>query len=150
MPLHNGGGSAKPAQAGLLQTGPRIPVEIQVPAALVQHLTKQGKPVPPPVSGYCLIDTGASSTSVDAGAVASLGLAPINLVQVHTPSGATPHLVYPAQFEFPGTQLPRANFNAVIACPLKSQGIIALFGRDVLAHYVLIYNGPMGTFTLAV
>ena len=49
-----------------MQDGPVLQVEISLAAALVKHLTDQGQPVPQPVAGWALIDTGATAAAVDA------------------------------------------------------------------------------------
>ena len=40
-------------------------------------------------------------------------------------------------------------FQAIETEIVKSQGLIALIGRDLMANGVLIVNGPEGTMTLA-
>jgi hypothetical protein len=49
----------------LTETGPLVAVEVGIPDALKQHLSGKGLPVPAPVAGFALVDTGASSTAVD-------------------------------------------------------------------------------------
>lgn len=58
--------------------------------------------------------------------------------------------LHPLRFSFPGTDLPPITFRRVAGSALQSQGIVALLGRDVLANFILVYNGPAGTFSLAV
>jgi hypothetical protein len=127
-----------------------VPVEIQVPTRLANHLLKAGKPVPQPVSGVCLVDTGAEKTCVDDAIIRSLGVAPINKIPVNTPSGTTQQYTFPARLSFPGTPLPAADFSSVLGSHLAAQGIVALLGRDLLSNYVLVYNGQLGLFTLSV
>lgn len=129
--------------------GPVIPVEIFLPNVLVSSIEKEGKPIPSPVTGHVLIDTGATISAVDEGVIKSFGINPIGSSQVNTPSGDSMQFLYPVQFSFPGTLLPRVDFGAVLGSILKPQGIIALFGRDILSLFVLVYNGPGGYFTLA-
>jgi hypothetical protein len=79
------------------------------------------------------------------------------MVTVGTAGGAQQQLLYPARFSFPGTNLPSLEFNSLLGADLTSQGIpgprgaplMALLGRDILEHFVLIYNGLQGLFTLA-
>ena len=73
--IHLVDGSVSPA--GLIKRGPIVPVEIHIPTELADHLLKQGKPVPQPVSGACLVDTGTGKTAVDDAMIQSLGVAPI-------------------------------------------------------------------------
>jgi hypothetical protein len=152
MPVHNQFllGPKNQLNPNLLRLkGPVVHVEIQIPTVLAQTLQQQGKPLPQPVTGFCLVDTGASKTCVDAGAVAGLGVSPINRVQVQTPSGSTSQYTYPVRMSFPGTQLPGFEFSSVIGSVLAAQGIVGLLGRDVLSNFLLVYNGPAGLFSLA-
>jgi hypothetical protein len=49
----------------------------------------------------------------------------------------------------PRHPLPNLDFIDFIAGPLQASGIIAIVGRNVLRHFVLIYNGPGGCMSLA-
>ena len=139
-----------PFHAGpMLRFGPLLPVNIQLPTALATYLSQNGKTVPAPVSGQALIDTGASISAVDASVIQSLGVQPVGVVKVNTPSGSANQNQYPVQFVFPGTNLPSLEGTHAIGSVLKSQGILALIGRDVLSRFVLVYNGPGGFITLA-
>ena len=37
----------------------------------------------------------------------------------------------------------------LIGVQMTGQNLISLIGRDVLRHCVLVYNGPMGSYTIA-
>jgi len=120
-----------------------------VPQALEDLLSQQGKPVPKPIAGKALMDTGASITAVDDSIITSLGVQPVGVTTVHTPSGSAQQNQYPARFNFPGSGLPQLNVHQTIGSILRPQGIIALIGRDALSNVVLVYNGPGGFITLA-
>jgi hypothetical protein len=130
-------------------TGPQLDVEVHVPDALAAILTQQGKPVPKPVAGNALIDSGASITAVDDSIIRSLGVQPVGIATVHTPSGSAQQNQYPVKFIFPRTGLPPLNAPQAIGSVLQSQGIVALIGRDSLSSVVFVYNGPVGVITLA-
>ncbi len=152
MPVHNQfllGPNNQLNPGPLRQRGPVVNVEIQIPTVLSKKLQQQGKPLAQPIKGLCLVDTGASKTCVDATAVEGLGVSPMNKVQVQTPSGSTSQYLYPVRMSFPDTPLPGIEFSSVIGSVLAAQGIVGLLGRDVLSHFVLIYNGPAGMFSLA-
>jgi len=118
-------------------------------------MKKAGIAIPPPVIVRCLIDTGASGTCVDTSVIAKLGLLPSGTVNVHTPStGATPCVknqfdvgigivMDNGQIHLPGMIIP------VIESDLKSQGIEALLGRNILEQGILIYDGRRRLLTLA-
>lgn len=129
--------------------GPKLAVEIHVPTALASQLAQQGGPVPSPITGYALIDTGASISAVDDAVIKNLGVSPVGVTQVLTPSGTAQQNQYPVRFVFPGTPLPAIETTHAIGSVLQPQGILALIGRDVLAHFVFTYNGPGGFITLA-
>ena len=132
----------------LAQQGPTFPVEIHVPSGLAQVMTQAGQPLPRPVSGMALFDTGASVTCVDASVITSLGVQPVGQGKVHTPSGEANQSIFPARLSFPTMNF-SMDFNAVFGANLAPQGIIALIGRDVLSNAVFTYNGPGGFVTLS-
>lgn len=134
----------------LFNAGPRLPVEVKVPNALANYLTQKGQPVPSPVSGEALVDTGASVSCVDETVIQRLGVNPVGISQVGTPSSArTAQFQYPAPFAFPGTTLPQIEIAHALGSVLQPQGLLALIGRDILSNFVFIYNGPGGFVTLS-
>jgi predicted aspartyl protease len=146
--LHSQGQVPHPPNAGLLQVaGPQVGVQIEVPAALAQKLTASNLPIPAPVKGMALIDTGATMTAVDAAAVSALGVNPIGVVPVGTAGGPTSHPVYPIKLQLQGIGLV-LNFGRVTGAPLSGMGLVALLGRDVLTRMILIYDGPSSEYTL--
>jgi hypothetical protein len=145
-----------PGNPILLRThGPLIAVQVAVPDILARHLTSQNLPVPPPVSGMALIDTGASITSVDATVFQSLSIPPVGVATTYGVHGPGQAPVFPAKLFFPGTMMQGLAFNQVMGCNLRGQQtgspspLIVLVGRDLLQHFVLVYNGPCGMVTLA-
>jgi predicted aspartyl protease len=130
--------------------GPRLNVEVHVPEPLSILLSQQGKPIPKPIPGEALIDTGASITAVDDSVITSLGVQPVGVTTVHTPSGSAQQNQYPVRFVFPGSGLPDLVIAQAIGSVLLPQGTIALIGREALASIILVYNGRAGMFTLAI
>jgi hypothetical protein len=104
-----------------------------------------------------IVDTGASISAVDATVIARLGVQPVGTANVGTAGGIQTQSTYPARLSFPGTNLPSMEFNSLLGANLGGQvitgpmpgNLIVLLGRDVLEHFVFIYNGPNGMFTLA-
>lgn len=133
----------------LVAEGPTLNVEVHVPDALATMLTQQGGPVPAPVVGKALIDTGASITAVDDTVIRSLGVQAVGIATVQTPSGSAQQNLYPVKFTFPGSGLPPLNASQAIGSVLRPQGIVALIGRSALAGAIFVYNGPIGVVTLA-
>ena len=133
--------------------GPLIDCFIAVSQPRQNALARAGQPVPAPVAARALIDTGASCTCIDPRVVQPLGLTPIGVTQVHTPStqgnvhGCS---VYDASLVI---RTPVGNLSIgtlpVIEATLSVQGFEVLIGRDVLTKCMLVYDGPMNRFTLA-
>jgi hypothetical protein len=121
--------------------GPRINVAISMPDVLAATLTASGVALPTPHVGFGLIDTGASTTSIDDDVAVALGLPVVDTISIATPTTVSQHPIYPARLTFPGTQLPPILFQRFAGTRLANQGIIALLGRDFLAGKFLHYDG---------
>ena len=128
---------------------------LSITQARADALTAAGQQVPDVQKMTALIDTGASCTCVDPDIIQALSLTPTGSIQVFTPStGSQAHTAdqYDARIQIFCTahqaplELPVV---PIIASKLKSQGIDALIGRDILAHCLLSYNGQSGFYTLA-
>jgi predicted aspartyl protease len=140
--------------AHIMSVGPRIQIEISVPASLVAQLVAQGKGIPPPITGYGLIDTGASILCVDEGILQKLNLTPFSTANLSTPNGDKPMGIYPVSISFPGTGFETIKLARCVGADLTTQtkpplNTIALIGRDILSKGVFIYDGKHATFTLA-
>jgi predicted aspartyl protease len=139
-----------PIQVGLRTQGPLVQVTVSLADSIASELVKQGKPVPAPVVGNALIDTGAVSTCIDEDAAQKLQLPVINVVNLASTSHpSTKANVYPVKFQITGLPI---NFNAPmsIGAPLAVQGLVALIGRDVLQHCTLIYSGGLSQISLCI
>lgn len=121
-------------------------------------LAEASQPVPKAVLIRALVDTGASCTCVDPSVLRDgLHLTPTGSVPVNTPStGMTPHeaeqydialLIPPAVAG--QSLLTFETIPVVCSALLEAQGFHALIGRDILGRCILIYNGTMGSFSLA-
>lgn len=134
---------------GMVRRGPRVQVTISVARAIAEELAKQGQTIPAAVTGEALIDTGASSTCIDDAAARSMGLPVIDTTKLASVSHAGVEANrYPVRIEFLGGGVTMESPRAVGA-NLAVQGLLALIGRDILQHCVLIYNGVAGSLTLA-
>jgi len=110
---------------------------------------QQGNAVPEPVTGWALIDTGASNTCIDDKAAQSMKLPVIDVGLMTSASHAqTKTNIYPIQIEITSFKL-RFQSPRTMGAELGPQGLILLLGRDLLAHCLLVYNGLTGQITLA-
>lgn len=157
MPIHNffafeqnpsNPSQIRPAPGGLAISGPIINVELSVPDDLAQYLTENNLPVPSPITGTGIIDTGASITAVDVSIIQQLNIQPVGVSNVFTPQGSTQQELFPVRLLFVGTPI-IFNFSSVLGSDLRKQGIFALIGRDVLSRCILVYNGPAGHFSFS-
>ena len=73
---------ALPSEIALIQRGPIIQVTIGVEQTIAQQLLLQGIPLPQPVPGLALIDTGATSTCIDEAVAKQLNLPVIDVVSI--------------------------------------------------------------------
>ncbi len=146
----------KPASPGLglVHLGPLIQVEVRVPAALAAALEKAGKEIPAPQVGLALIDTGATRTSIDRAIICRLGLPENGRTRMGHADGAVETTTHAVELGFPAMgSSARVSIPQAIACDLSGVRvgnfrIVALFGRDLLQRFVMIYNGPQGRVNL--
>lgn len=158
MPVHNHfvrDSSGNISAGALAIVGPFCPIEIHVPPAIAQILSNTGQPMPNCVTGMALIDTGATSTCVHEQILIGLGLNPVGIVNLGTANGPTQQNVYPLRIICP-TQGWKFDIGSAIGVNLTGQvlnvippvPIIALLGRDILQHWIFVYNGPLGLWTV--
>ena len=128
--------------------GPILDVHFLISSDLEKKYTEENKKIPAPVIIKALIDTGASACVIQKEIPEKLGLEPIGVMNINTPSSKDHQcysyfmrMVIPAQgliYEGP-----------FIAAPLEGQEISCLIGRDVLKSGILIYIGYANQFTLS-
>jgi predicted aspartyl protease len=122
-------------------------MRVWVGTAVENALKKSSSPVPQPVQVTGMIDTGATGSVIHPSTVTTLGLQPVGLVSISTPSSANvPCHQYLVRLVFPNNVVVEA---LAIEAPLQGQQIQCLIGRDVLAHGVLVYTGYINQFTLS-
>lgn len=137
-----------PSADALFHRGPCVNVAIGISIAAAQPLLDQGLPVPTPVNGVALIDSGATTTCIDVDVARALGLPEIDKVQLSSASHpATQSAVYPINFEIIGTPI-KFDVSRAVGVTLACQGLSLLIGRDVLRQCLLVYNGPNGDITI--
>jgi predicted aspartyl protease len=145
-------GKEVPIPSGLVlqQHGPVVQVVVGIAQIFADPLLQQGITLPAPLSGNGLLDTGASTTCIDDEIARQMGLPAIDVVTMASASHSSiQQNVYSIQMQIVGSpimvQVPRA-----IGASLRTQGIIALIGRDYLQHCTLHYNGLTGAITLSI
>ena len=135
-------------KVALLKLGPRVDVLLSLPEDLIEIYQKESREIPQPVAGHALIDTGASSTSIDESTVQSLGLFPVGEGIIssasHEQSAAKK---YNLNIFISQSNL-TLNAYGAFGLPLRKQGIVALIGRDLLQNCIFLYNGPIGAYIL--
>jgi predicted aspartyl protease len=129
--------------------GPVAQVNIAVSAAAETALSAAGQTVPTPIPVAALIDTGASVTAISQGIAQQLGLQPVGVLPVSTPSSVNTNMPL---YAIRVLLAPNVVFEvtAIEATGLAAQGIGALLGRDVLKQAVFIYIGYANEFTIAI
>ena len=135
--------------ADLATVGPVVEVLVGPSHLFAQVMAKKGKPVPNPVKATAMVDTGASGTVVTPALIQQLGLRPVGVTSMNTPSTTKPMRApqYHLSLVFPnGVSVPSL---IGIEAPLGGQHIECLIGRDVLKHGVLTYIGYINQFTLS-
>ena len=152
-------GQVQPFPAGLRLAGPSLQVEVSVPTALANQIQAANQPIPNPILGLGIVDTGASISAVDVAVLNQLGVQPVGTANVGTAGGQQTQSTYPAKFTFPGMPgMPSIEFSTLIGSNLTGQivpgpqqgNLIVLLGRDILERFVFVYNGPAGMFTLTI
>jgi predicted aspartyl protease len=103
------------------------------------------------VEGYALIDTGAFISCIEEEAARKLGLSAVDVVNMTSASHESTEVnVYAARIEIVAGQLIQFDLPRVLGVNLRSQRLMALIGRDILAKCTLFYNGMMGQITLSI
>jgi|ERR1022692_1495385 hypothetical protein len=138
----------------LTKDGPVIQVEISMPTALEAWCVQNHVPIPAPVSGYALIDTGASISGIHQPILDQLSLTPIDEIPIVTPAGAGRTPVYPTKVSFPSLNVKNQSLSRVVGSQLDwktSQGerIVMLLGRDLLHNGIFVYNSSFNHFAIA-
>jgi len=131
----------------LQAVGPIVEIGLGAGAPATTAMQASGAPVPAPLSVLAMIDTGASGSVIQQGLAARLGLKPIGVAYIATPSSTNVRCYeYAVRLIFPNNVNVEAT---VIEAPLQGQNIQCLIGRDVLAHGVLVYIGYGNLFSLS-
>ena len=123
------------ARERLINEGPLVPVVLAGADSQVA-----------PVVRTFLVDTGADMTIIADELVPILGLTPARTTYVAGLVTTTPRRVrlYPLHLKLAGFEIEAE----VCALPREDGVADGLVGRDVLAHFNLVYDGPNGAYEL--
>src|SRR5437870_11659129 len=88
-------GGRRPSPPTLAHLGPTLAVSISIPQALVDLYTRQQRPLPSPITGIGLIDTGATRSCVHAPIMSNLGVNPIAVTTIVSAAGQALHNLFP-------------------------------------------------------
>lgn len=122
--------------------GPFIQVTITHPRIVQEELRKKGEKVSS-LQVNALIDTGASISVISTEIADKLNLMHTGYQKVFSVQDEQDQPVYYGFIIFPwghGKEIP------ILCCPLKH--IDCLIGRDILKHWLFIYNGVDGSMTI--
>jgi predicted aspartyl protease len=135
-------------RAVLQQRGPVVQVTVTLATSFAQGLQQANQPVPAPISGWALIDTGASNSCIDDAQAQQMGLPVIDVCNMTSATHEnTQQNVYPIRIEFVGVPI-AVDSGRTIGANLAPQQLLMLIGRDVLQHCTFTYNGLAGCITI--
>ena len=162
-----------PSPALLKLAGPIVPGAWTLPLHLEERYRRSDMPVPKPVSGFVLVDTGASDTCISLQAAEELGLLPRRMATTYGASGLARNPVFWARLVIEiqtvdGTTTAGLDDEVVsvphledsiralgvkVAAPRRSGAkapvrLIGLLGRDLLRHATFLYEGARAHFRL--
>ena len=131
----------------LQATGPVVELQLAVGSDAETSIQAKGERPASAIPVLAMIDTGASLSVVRQGLPAQLGLNPIGVSNVSTPSSTNVVCYrYLVRLMFPNKVLIEAT---ILELPLQGQHIQCLIGRDVLAQAVFVYIGHTNVFSLS-
>jgi hypothetical protein len=156
---------------GLAILGPMLQAMCAVPPALADLLQAAGRPVPSPVLGLMLIDTGAAQTCIAMDVARELGLKAVDLRRTGGVHGVSTNEVFEVYValrlvDSQGVHTTMRSVQPMIGVPnLRDQirpeifqtstaehpkRLIGLLGRDFLRHTTMVYRGSKGIVEIAV
>lgn len=138
----------------LESVGPILDVQVSPSVDAIEAILREGGRVPSPISISAMIDTGASASVMKEGIAQQLGLNPVGVQRINTPStrGLECPVFYLQLILDPTAGLtgPVQIDSRFIEAPLEGQNNLqALLGRDILRLGVFIYNGATNSFVFS-
>jgi hypothetical protein len=121
----------------------------------VQKLRTALRPIPQPLKLSALIDTGADATCLDPAIINALNLPWLHLAYANMPAGSglgltAQHRAGVTILHPSGNRRDHLIIADLVVCelPLRSLGLDAVIGRDILDGLRFIYDGRGGAFSL--
>jgi hypothetical protein len=134
--------------------GVLVALYVGVSAPRAHALRVAGQAIPSPMLVQGLIDTGASGVCIDSTIIQQLSIPARGSGTMLTPSAGyvpQPTPIYDISLKIPhaGTSL---NYETIPATEslLVNQGFHVLIGRDILSGWLIVYDGLLGTCTVAI
>ncbi len=135
--------------------GPVIDLGIWMARAMAHASIARGLVVPPPQTIRALIDTGADRTAIHPNALALIASPPSGTIRIRRPgpSAAARRVdLHDVRLAFGGalvspTRGPWIELESAAVVP-ADPGVLALIGRDMLAHCQFVYDGLKGELLL--
>jgi hypothetical protein len=135
--------------------GPVIDLGLWIGRAAAHALIAQGRVVPSPQTIRALIDTGADQTAIHPNALTLINSPPAGRIRVRR-AGSTSAFrlvnLHDVRLAFVGVPPPavRAVWVEIEAAAVvpADPGLLALIGRDLLAHCQFVCDGPKGELLL--
>ena len=134
-------------------------VKFHIVVSHAKSLIEKQKNIPnKSISVMGLLDTGANPTSIDISIADYLGLPIVNSAPIHTASGTIESKHFTVSISFVGCALRQFPNLKVSSCKLKffdlektltadpnKKNIGVLIGRDIMAHWNIVWHGPTST-----
>ena len=132
----------------LTSAGPALQLSVGPSRELITALSGVGIRVAAPQTVTALIDTGAHTTVLNPDVVKRLGIQPVGVTMINTPSSITPLVCnrYHINVYFSEEFVVENVF--AIEAPMGGVPYHCLVGRDILRFATLVYVGPANQFTL--
>lgn len=132
--------------------GPLVPVRVTIDRTLRRAYESAARTLPAPIQGLALIDTGAVQSGLDEEVALSLGLNPVGVSEMLTPTGeATKVGVFWGEVAFETVEFQplRQQFLGMkLGYNVGASKVVAILGRDFLRGGKLSYDGPLARFSL--
>ena len=135
--------------------GPVLQVYVEVPTATAGTLDITQQPIPGPIHGLALIDTGASISAIQKDVAEELGLQSSGVREIITRTRKSRYRCFQLEFLSRAPRLRQLGLPRVAGVNLPRQAtgtslhLIMLVGRDILKDFLFAYNGTTGRWSVA-